>query len=117
MANKRSAHPHTILLVWDCLGLEYSADLTNFEKELMWSELKGEKPRVRIPGLDILILRARANPQRNYEIYTVQVEADVTLKDVQQMFRDTPQEIVDLVRARGHRLYSDRQYKEDRVIQ
>ena len=83
----------------------------------MWSALKGEKPTVRIPGIDLLILRARANPQRNYEIYTVQVEADVTLKDIRDMFKDTPQEIVDLVRARGHKLYSDRQYTEDRVIQ
>jgi hypothetical protein len=83
----------------------------------MWSALKGEQPKVRIPGLDILILRARANPQRNYEIYTVQVEADVSLKDIRAMFKDSPQDIVDLVRARGNRLYSDRQYKEDRVIQ
>ena len=114
---KKRTRPQTLLLVWDCLGLEYSANLTDFEKDLMWSELKGEPPTVRIPGIDILILRARANPQRNYEIYTVQVEPDVTLKDIQDMFRDTPQAIVDLVRARGHKLYSDRQYKEDRVIQ
>ena len=116
MPRKRT-QPHTLLLVWDCLGLEYSCNLTEYDKDLMWSALKGEQPKVRIPGLDILILRARANPQRNYEIYTVQVEADVSLKDIQAMFKDTPQEIVDLVRARGHRLYSDRQYKEDRVIQ
>lgn len=83
----------------------------------MWSTLKGTQPTVRIPCLDILILRARANPQRNYEIYTVQVEADVSLKDIQAMFRDSPQDIVDLVRARGYKLYSDRQYAEDRVIQ
>jgi hypothetical protein len=84
---------------------------------MMWSALKGEKPSARIPGIDLLILRARANPQRNYEIYTVQVEPDVNLKDIQDMFRDTPQAIVDLVRARGHKLYSDRLYTEDRVIQ
>ena len=83
----------------------------------MWSTLKGEKPSVRIPNLDFLILRARANPQRNYEIYTVQVEADVSLKDIREMFKDSPQDIVDLVRARGHKLYSDRLYTEDRVIQ
>jgi len=114
---KKSTQPQTLLLVWDCLGLEYSCNLTNYDKEVMWSTLKGEKPTVRIPGLDILILRARANPQRNYEIYTVQVEPDVSLKDIQDMFKDTPQEIVDLVRARGHKLYSDRQYAGDRVIQ
>ena len=114
---KKRTQPHTLLLVWDCLGLEYSCNLTEYDKDLMWSALKGEQPKVRIPGLDILILRARANPQRNYEIYTVQVEADVTLKDIRDMFKDTPQEIVDLVRARGHRLYSDRLYTEDRVIQ
>jgi len=83
----------------------------------MWAALKGEKPSARIPHLDFLILRARANPQRNYEIYTVQVDADVSLKDIQDMFKDTPQEIVDLVRARGHKIYSDRLYKEDRVIE
>lgn len=114
---KKRTQPHTLLLVWDCLGLEYSCNLTEYDKDLMWSALKGEQPKVRIPGLDILILRARANPQRNYEIYTVQVEADVTLKDIRDMFKDTPQEIVDLVRARGHKLYSDRLYTEDRVIQ
>lgn len=114
---KKRTQPHTLLLVWDCLGLEYSCNLTDYEKDLMWSALKGEKPTVRIPGIDLLILRARANPQRNYEIYTVQVEPDVSLKDIQAMFKDSPQEIVDLVRARGHRLYSDRLYKEDRVIQ
>jgi len=114
---KKRTQPHTLLLVWDCLGLEYSCNLTDYEKDLMWSALKGEKPTVRIPGIDLLILRARANPQRNYEIYTVQVEPDVSLKDIQAMFKDSPQDIVDLVRARGHRLYSDRQYKEDRVIQ
>jgi hypothetical protein len=83
----------------------------------MWSTLKGEKPKVRIPGIDLLILRARANPQRNYEIYTVQVEPDVNLKDIREMFKDSPQDIVDLVRARGHKIYSDRLYTEDRVIQ
>ena len=114
---KKRTQPHTLLLVWDCLGLEYSCNLTEYDKDLMWAALKGEQPKVRIPGLDILILRARANPQRNYEIYTVQVEADVSLKDIRAMFKDSPQDIVDLVRARGHRLYSDRQYKEDRVIQ
>jgi hypothetical protein len=113
---KKKKHPHTLLLVWDCLGLEYSCNLTNYEKDIMWSTLKGEKPTVRIPGLDILILRARANPQRNYEIYTVTVEPDVSLEDIEQMFKDTPQAIVDLVRARGHKLYSDRQDTAARVI-
>lgn len=114
---KKHTQPHTLLLVWDCLGLEYSCDLTNYEKDLMWSTLKGTQPTVRIPGLDILILRARANPQRNYEIYTVTVDPDVSLKDIQAMFNDSPQEIVDLVRDRGNKLYSDRQHAGDRVIQ
>ena len=116
MAKKRT-QPHTLLLVWDCLGLEYSCNLTDYEKDIMWSALKGEPPKARIPGLDILILRARANPQRNYEIYTVQIDPDVSLEDIRDMFKDSPQTIVDLVRARGNRLYSDRLYTEDRVIQ
>jgi len=116
VTKRKSTQPQTLLLVWDCLGLEYSCNLTNYDKEVMWSRLKGEQPKVRIPGLDILILRARSNPQRHYEIYTVQVEPDVSLKDINQMFKDTPQAIVDLVRARGHKLYSDRAYPQENVI-
>ena len=116
MTKRKTTAPQTLLLVWDCLGLEYSCNLTEYDKDLMWSTLKGEPPKVRIPGLDILILRARANPQRHYEIYTVQVEPDVSLKDIREMFKDTPQTIVDLVRVRGHRLYSDRAYAQDNVI-
>ena len=116
MTKRKTTAPQTLLLVWDCLGLEYSCNLTNYDKEIMWSTLKGEKPSVRIPNLDILILRARSNPQRHYEIYTVQVEPDVSLKDIQAMFKDTPQSIVDLVRARGHKLYSDRAFAQDNVI-
>ena len=116
MTKRKTTAPQTFLLVWDCLGLEYSCNLTDYDKQIMWCKLKGTEPTVRIPGLDILILRARSNPQRNYEIYTITVEPDVSLKDIQAMFKDTPQSIVDLVRARGHRLYSDRAHAEDRVI-
>jgi hypothetical protein len=82
----------------------------------MWCKLKGTEPTVRIPGLDILILRARSNPQRHYEIYTITVEPDISLKDIEDMFKDTPQAIVDLIRQRGHRLYSDRAYAQENVI-
>lgn len=117
MAKKKPTQPHTLLLVWDCTGLEYATDLTEYEKDLMWSELKGEQPTVRIPHLNHLILRARYNPQRNYEIYIVTVEPDVSLKDIENMFKDNHQAMVDLVRARGNRLYSDRLDTEARVIQ
>lgn len=117
MAKKKHTQPHTLLLVWDCMGLEYAVDVTTYEKDLMWSTLKGEEPTVRIPHLNHLILRARYNPQRNYEIYTVQVEPDVSLKDIENMFKDNPQEIVDLIRVRGNRLYSDRLDAGTRVIQ
>lgn len=116
MAKKRT-QPHRLLVVWDCLGLEYCADITEIDKKIMWQTMKGEQVTACLPNLNHLILRARYNPQRHYEIYTVDVEQDVTADDMRVMFEASPQGMADLIRERGLKLYSDRHRAGDRVIQ
>ena len=56
-----------------------------------------------------LTMRARFNPQRFYEIYAIDVDDGVTSDDIRDWFESAPQEITDLIRKRGRKLYSDRQ--------
>jgi hypothetical protein len=105
MTNKTA---HTILLMWDCNGLEYCEDITKRDQAHFWSELSGRESLKQFPNLNHLVLRARYNPQRHYEIYAIDVEPDVTVEQLTEMFNATPQAMVDLIRERGRQLYSDR---------
>lgn len=74
----------------------------------MWQVMKGQEATACLPNLNHMILRARFNPQRHYEIYTVNVDYTITATDMADMFDSDPQGTVDLIRKRGHQLYSDR---------
>lgn len=54
-----------------------------------------------------LRLRAQVNAQRNYEIYTFRVKKSITLKSLIDMFINTPQEIVNLIREKGIKIYGN----------
>ncbi len=106
---------HTYLISWDCTGLEACINISDIEKEQMWSALKETAPNPNkgrsntVNSLvNMIMLRARFNPQRNYEIYTVDTEDNVTEYDLRKMFENDPQASADLIRQRGHKLYSDR---------
>ena len=83
----------------------------------MWDQLKGIDSKHSLPNLNALIMRARYNPQRHYEIYTVDVDPSITAEDMINMFKDSPQAMADLIRVRGHQLYSDRIDKRQVVIE
>lgn len=99
---------HSLLVVWDCLGLEYCVDITEIDKKIMWQTMKGEEATACLPNLNHLILRARYNPQRHYEIYAVNVDADITADHMRELFEADAQGMADIIRVRGHKLYSDR---------
>ena len=88
-----------------------------YEINKIWNTLK-EKPTVEpykstIP-LQNLILRARYNSQRHYEIYQF-VTDGLDMDDVKVMFDTNPQMIVDHIRKNGKQIYSDR-FETDKVL-
>lgn len=100
---------NTFLLSWDCQGIEAVVNVTDYEKEQVWAELSNQDPPARWQSVVThLMMRARANPQRHYEIYTMQVESGITEDDVREMFESDPQGSADLIRDRGNMIYSDR---------
>ena len=108
--------------MWDMLGLEclfdvdYHMDRYNeWQKQKVISILKEERipeQPIGIP-LQMLILRARTNSQRAYEIY--EFNSTLKYKELTEAFNDNPQPIVEWIRENGKKVYSD-YLKQDRKM-
>lgn len=105
----------TFVVVWCSEGLECVEEITGQDKRAMWAHLKDEEPKALTDVIKYSILRARFNPQRNYEIYTVTAVDGIKRKDIVDMFNNSPQTAADSIRRLGNKLYSDRLTTE-RVI-
>jgi hypothetical protein len=122
---------NTYIISWDQTGVEAVVDITEniargnaFEREKIWDMLKDPNStphnawvREVNQMVNIMMLRARYNPQRHYEIYSINTDQSITKSDLEEMFESTPQTAADLIRERGNKLYSDRANKRDRVIE
>lgn len=105
------------LAMWDMYGLECLIDVSKiideqqqWEKEKVWNMLKETKNttvELNIP-LNHLIMRARANPQRHYEIYSITTDKSIDYNTMLALFKENPQTAVNLVREKGNKIYSDR---------
>ena len=107
---------HQFLIMWDQLGLECCIDVTEDQQRRMWQKLKGEPvSESAIPNYQHLLLRARVNSQRHYEIYSVEATDGITAEDIREMFDASPQSAADTIRRLGHCMHSDRA-TNDRVL-
>lgn len=110
------------LVVWDMLGLEaiFNVDVAlkeveDYEKEKVWHTLIGQNTNKTAPNpipLKFLLLRARTNSHRCYEIYTF--SSSLNEKDIREQFTVDPQPIVNWIRENGNKIYSD--YQTRKVI-
>ena len=119
----RKKKDKSFLVVWDMLGLESifsiddaMAEVENYEKDKVWKTLKdepvGKKPNP-IP-LQLLIMRARYNSQRSYEIYSF--NTTMSEREVRKIFAEDPQPIVEWIRENGNKIYSDYVKQERKMI-
>jgi len=127
---KKSPKERLFIAVWDETGLEAIIDITAKEKEFlpkqqlqMWGVLKDEpvKQSETFEGwlnhaVNFMMLRARANSHRHYEIYSFTTVMSIKEDDMVQMFKEAPQAAADLIRARGKQLYSNRAHQNKIVI-
>ena len=101
------------IISWCEEGLEGVVPITEYEQwdaENTFRILNNEEP-VRNPLNGIIqnmILRAQVNAQRHYEIYAIDCSEDITQETIQEWFDVNPQAAADLLRERGHRMYSNR---------
>lgn len=101
-------------IMWDCYGLESVARVPD-PADRTFALLKGVEPPA-MPNINMWELRARFNPQRNYEIYLITATPGINEDDIRRMFEADPQGSADTIRRIGHKFVSHRETKE-RVIQ
>lgn len=112
---------NAFIFSWDCNGIESIVPITQYEhhdKENLIRLLK-DQPRIRNPLDTIvrnLILRAKFNSQRFYEIYAIDCDPSLDEKFWQEQWQENPQFTADLIRERGHKIYSDRQTKQSVIV-
>ena len=108
------------LFSWDQLGIESIIDLTAYAR---WDQeqllnILGDRPAQRNPArsmVQAILLRARYNGHRHYEVYMVTCDAAMDENYWREQWARFPQNTADVVRVRGHQLWSDR-VEEDRVV-
>lgn len=102
------------LVSWCNEGLETLYDLTAWEQARLWNILK-ETTENDAPRLNMMILRARANSHRQYEIYIFETD-DLDREQVSEAFETTPQFMAEFIRKNGSKIYSDYYPADKRVI-
>ena len=100
-------------IMWDCYGLEAVSRVPD-PADTTFALLKGSEPPA-MPALNHWALRARFNPQRNYEIYLITATPGIDEDDIRAMFEANPQSAADTIRRLGHSYWNGRETKE-RVI-
>jgi len=107
------ATKNAFIFSWDQLGIESIIPITQYEfhdQENTMRLLRDQK-RIRNPLDSIvksLLLRARFNSQRHYEIYAIDCTKEMNEEFWRKQWEEYPQETAELIRERGHKLYSDR---------
>jgi hypothetical protein len=97
------------LAYFDSLGFECVLDLTDYDRKAMWASLADKKINNEIP-LHQMIMRARFNPQRFPEIWTFHSEVDINT--IIKYTKDMPQEMADLIREHGTKVFVTPKEKE-----
>jgi hypothetical protein len=104
---------NAFIFSWDQTGIEGIVPIAQYERIDIDNTMRilADKPTVRNPLDNILhnlLIRARVNSHRHYEIYSIDCDSSLDEEFWKEQWRDYPQETAELIRERGHKLYSDR---------
>ena len=130
----RKTKTSTWLLSWCSEGLESAINVDEYEsrnieqsKQAMWDTLSAADPehvKKTVTAaeefnhiMNRILLRARVNSHRHYEVYVVGFPGGTTEEDIRNMFEgDGAQYIVDLIREKGTKYFSNRATQKARIV-
>jgi hypothetical protein len=101
------------IIMWDEFGLECIIDITGKRHQYTMAIL-GDGIQPDIKELNPMLWRARMNRHRAYEIYAQKCDSEITEEDIREQFENNPQEIVNMIREKGIKLFSNR--RPDRAV-
>jgi hypothetical protein len=101
--------------MWDENGFEVLKDCTSWEQDSLLNTI-ADKPLKPAPvNLQMMTLRARFNPQRNYEIWTFNTTEDFDEDALWNLAEDSPQGLVDMIRKHGKCLYKNHKNRSPKI--
>lgn len=112
---------NAFIFSWDNQGIEAIIPISQYEhhdKQNLIRILKDQSTQ-KNPLDNIirsLILRAKFNTHRHYEIYAIDCDSSLDEKFWRKQWTEEPQFTADLIRERGHKLYSDRQTQKPVIM-
>ena len=101
---------------WDCNGVEFFKDISadhpdRWAEKNLFASIKDSKvvdQPMSVP-VQAILMRARFNPQRHYEVYVFTSEDDLSEGDIRYWFTADPQGFADWVRDNHtQKLWGDR---------
>jgi hypothetical protein len=103
---------NAFLMSWDCTGVEAIIPISQYEDwdtVNAFSVLEGKTPSPSPLNsmINAILMRARFNAQRFYEVYAIDCDTCITEQDWRDMWDSSPQATAELVRARGVKLYGE----------
>lgn len=102
----------TYLAYFDSLGFEFIYNVTAYDQQKLL-DILGDTNKADKMKPQYAILRAMANPQRFPEIWAF--ESDVDQEVLEELARERPQHLANMIRERGQEIY--RMPKQKSVIE
>ena len=101
--------------MWDERGFETLKDCTKWERDTFLNTIAGKDLTPAPVNLQAMMMRARFNPQRAYEIWTFNTVEEFDEEALWEIANENPQALVDLIRRNGKQLYSNAKLTEPRI--
>jgi hypothetical protein len=101
--------------MWDERGFETLKDCSSWERETFLNTIAGKELTKPPVNLQAMMMRARFNPQRHYEIWTFNTEDSLDEETLWSYAEHNPQALADMIRNHGKKLYSNEKYTEPRI--
>lgn len=104
---------NAFIFSWDNQGIESIVPISQYEhwdKQNLIRMLSEEKTKHNPLNsiMHNLLLRARYNTHRHYEIYAIDCDSSLDEEFWHKQWKEDPQGTADLIRERGYKIYSDR---------
>jgi len=103
------------ICMWDERGFETLKDCSSWERETFLNTIAGKELTKPPVNLQAMMMRARFNPQRHYEIWTFNTEDSLDEETLWSYAEANPQALVDMIRDRGKKLYGNAKNTEPRI--
>jgi len=109
---------HLMLIMWDMYGVEAVIDVTAQLQNQLFDMIRESDHFNQWLNhtINYLTLRARANSQRNYEVFSIWVDESIDADTLRAEFTSSPQLMADLVRSRGNRIFGSANPSHRQVI-